>query len=585
MDIFTPAYANALDSKSLSVPLKKLESSSELSRSIYDAKLLDDLAAQLDSFKSRFNNEELRETIYVTEHHLDDLVVGETYIGNLTYPNSDYIHVLVKSEGDSWHSFSQGDEQAYDLREHGYRLPSFKLIKGNTNPIVVIQVLDTLEPDLFLILRASQDFAEYAQNDYLYYGFYFGLLALLAIGSLLLIIFTRDISFLWYACYLASAIVFLGTSNGLWQSIVWKAASGTTDISFVAGGGMALFLTLFAISFLTIRRTDYPWFRYVSITTLSIITACCVALLFVHHGKIDILFFVAIAIQMVAVFAVSVRIYQSKKGLALYLVLGYLVLFPILLFAVLKFAGYIDASTITTPIIEVAFLCEALILSWGLGKKIQQYTRIRRRTTEQISRGRAKYLNDLISAREHEKKEIGIALHNSVAQMLALLRGKLVNIDKANEQISLSELVDLTDYSIEKVRQISHSSYPHILEQFGLSHAIKQYAETHLDANEIDWKASIADLDLENREQLLLYRISQELINNIVRHANASYVTIDLMKTKSGLKLSVQDDGKGFDQSNKGFGLLTIREYSESLGGQMEISSEPNVGSIISVSM
>ena len=158
------------------------------------------------------------------------------------------------------------------------------------------------------------------------------------------------------------------------------------------------------------------------------------------------------------------------------------------------------------------------VFSLGLGYKLQSLIRAER----EIQRTREQYLNQLIAVREKEKQDMAVYLHNSVAQLLALLKSKLLKIEDTVSSPVISEVRQLADQSMRKLRAISHDTYPHALNEIGLAKTIKNYAELHLEEADIDFKISIDDSSLIDRQSLLLYRILQECINNVVRHANAS---------------------------------------------------------------
>ena len=196
-----------------------------------------------------------------------------------------------------------------------------------------------------------------------------------------------------------------------------------------------------------------------------------------------------------------------------------------------------------------------------------------------------------IDAQEEERKEIGKELHDNVGQLLATSKlylelAKSTADNVTEEMISLS-LKSVSDV-INEVRQISHSLIPPTLGDLGLIDSIKDLIETFTRTQplEIQFEHPFFDEDLlPENQKLMLFRIIQEQLNNIVKHANATVVFITLRNVRPLLLLEIQDDGKGFDAKRvrKGIGLANIKNRAELFGGKMEIISASGKGCIIKV--
>jgi len=569
--------------QSISKP-RRIGELSGLTTLISNTEVSERIHQQITLFRDTHQNKYLHQSLFYLNKKDFEFLNGQLAYASINYPNADLVQALVVYRDGSITTFELGDELPFKDRAIKFRLPSFLLNQhtANNTELVVIQILDTIQNSIKVELRNPTAFEKYSLGNYILYGSYFGALTILALGSLFLLFFTRELSFLWYSSYLTCAMIFLLTANGLGQAFLFPIAQSTTKLSFIAAGGMIITITFFASSFLGLTRDNKVFVTFSALVTSGVI-GVCIALSFLHHGAIDDIFFALAVAQMIAVISVAISTYYKQGGLALYLILGYLVLFPALLISILKFAGFVDNDTLINHSVEFSFLGEAIIFSLGLGRKVQRLRNIEREAELEIRATKDRFMNNLINAREHEKREISVVLHNSVAQMLALIRGRLVKANKQTKDSELSEVIDLAENTMQRVRDISHTTYPHALEQLGLSHAVKQYAKTHLDHKEIDWQCDIDDEKLQERERLFLYRILQECLNNVVRHADASKVNILLNSQDNLRKLTVKDDGKGFDSKRTGFGLSTIKEYSEALGGAMRIQSSNQSGTLVEV--
>ncbi|MBX9449761.1 MAG: hypothetical protein KL787_08615 [Taibaiella sp.] len=176
-------------------------------------------------------------------------------------------------------------------------------------------------------------------------------------------------------------------------------------------------------------------------------------------------------------------------------------------------------------------------------------------------------------------------MHDGVAAMIAAAKMSLQSIphledeEKKNQQLDkLSALLGNTHH---EVRRIAHDLLPVVLEKEGLVAALHHFAaalnqmgmiqiiiETHLQA----------DFRLPKRTDLMLYRIIQELINNILKHAQATNVQITFANTNDHFTITVVDNGIGYLQESEGQGLYSIRQRLQALGGRFDIHGGENIG-------
>ena len=197
-----------------------------------------------------------------------------------------------------------------------------------------------------------------------------------------------------------------------------------------------------------------------------------------------------------------------------------------------------------------------------------------------------------LRATEEERRRIALELHDDMAQRLAtlLLRLRLISgtEDERQREAFLAELrEDILDAAVT-LNRIARGLRPPALEGVGVEAALRGHvrmrlAETDLDADvEID---SLSEL-LGEDEKLVLYRVVQEAISNVVRHAQASTVTLRVFEEEGRLVAEVIDDGKGFvfedvESGTRGLGLLGMRERAGSVGGRVSVSSELGEGTRI----
>ena len=206
-----------------------------------------------------------------------------------------------------------------------------------------------------------------------------------------------------------------------------------------------------------------------------------------------------------------------------------------------------------------------------------------------------------INAQEEERRAIAQSLHDDTGQALSML---IIHLDRIDERIparqkelkrQVADARDLAANSLTELRRILSGLRPAILDDLGLVPAIRWFARTNLEqlGIRVVIKAPSVPLDLSPAVTTTLFRIVQEAISNIVRHAGAGSVTIVLKLSNGLVHLRIQDDGCGFNPDNASrdavelqrLGLLGIRERAELLGGQVQIESAPEKGTSLQVSI
>lgn len=195
---------------------------------------------------------------------------------------------------------------------------------------------------------------------------------------------------------------------------------------------------------------------------------------------------------------------------------------------------------------------------------------------------------EVIEAQEREWNQIGMELHDNVNQILAaslLFMG--YGLEKMKKgALPVSEIKEGEKYvreAINEIRKLSHQLSPGATKNVSLMHVITSLVETMTESNQFHVKFEVNGIDdreISDKLQLNLYRILQEQLSNIIKHADAKEVVISLYKEGKKLFLKVVDDGKGFDPEKemKGIGLENIRRRVKAFSGELKLHSAPGKG-------
>jgi signal transduction histidine kinase len=150
----------------------------------------------------------------------------------------------------------------------------------------------------------------------------------------------------------------------------------------------------------------------------------------------------------------------------------------------------------------------------------------------------------------------------------------------------VSELRELVVSTLHDVRRLAVELRPAALDDFGLVPAIERLVETVAEQSGLDFdlQSQLADERLPTDAETALYRIAQEALTNILKHADARHVTVLMSQTNRVARLSVQDDGRGFDPGDVGgggVGLIGMRERMALVGGRLTIESTEGAGTML----
>lgn len=178
---------------------------------------------------------------------------------------------------------------------------------------------------------------------------------------------------------------------------------------------------------------------------------------------------------------------------------------------------------------------------------------------------------------EMERRSIARALHDDVGQTFAALQLAIERGDEATQTVALFAAVT------DGVRALQHELRPPGLDDLGLVAAIRSHATREARRGGFELSLVLDDLDVDRELATTCFRIAQEALANIVRHARATRVEVSLHTVSGQLDLVVRDDGIGFDpaRAHTTFGLLAMTERAELVGGRVEITSAPAAGTTI----
>lgn len=200
----------------------------------------------------------------------------------------------------------------------------------------------------------------------------------------------------------------------------------------------------------------------------------------------------------------------------------------------------------------------------------------------------------IIQTEESERRRIAQDLHDSVSQTMSAAKINLTMIGTElpfkdeDQRQRFDKVISLVDYGFREVRTISHNMMPWALHKTGLAQVVRQFINNiENDTIDIQFFSKGFDEPFNENIEIILYRVLQESVSNVMKHAAASRLDISLMREEQAISLTIEDNGRGFESANpeayKGMGLHNLQSRINFLSGKVEFDSQPGKGTLVSV--
>ena len=223
----------------------------------------------------------------------------------------------------------------------------------------------------------------------------------------------------------------------------------------------------------------------------------------------------------------------------------------------------------------------------------QAQTLQQQKITDLQQKNKLTAMSSMIEGQEAERLRIAKDLHDSLGGLLSTVKAHFSSIQKECDQLDQVPIVQRTNGLIDEacieVRRISHNMMPHALTLSGLEGAIQDMVDS---LNDEKYEATFEANNLpkmETTREVMIYRLVQEIISNIRKHAQATSIFIQIFGHKDEINLIIEDDGVGFDyqeaQLNGGLGLKSINSRIAFLDGNIEWDTQPNRGTNINITI
>ncbi len=198
-------------------------------------------------------------------------------------------------------------------------------------------------------------------------------------------------------------------------------------------------------------------------------------------------------------------------------------------------------------------------------------------------------LSAIIRTEENERKRFAKDLHDGLGPLLSNIKMSVSTLDKIQDRDEMFEILEnmktVSQEAINGLKQISNNLSPHVLENFGLIHALENFSKSvQINCNvKININSELDENRFSYNIEIVLYRIVNELINNTVKHSKASNINIVIKKIKDNINIIYEDNGIGFDYEtityeHSGMGISNIKSRLKTINGSVEFLTRQNEG-------
>ena len=482
-----------------------------------------------------------------------------------------------------------GDDVSHTNWPLDTRLPTIPLYRDEDVAVgVYLQLKATGQPALLPVTVLNADeLTEREQNDYLWYGFFFGAVSILIAFNLMLFLATHIKAYFAYVVYLGCFMVLQLSITGIGQQLFWPTLHGfTTLFALVLLAMVNAAMTYFVLHFLDIPKL-FPKLTPI-LTTLMVVSLLPIIFLgFVDYIHVQEFQHILAVFSMVLLVGISGYCFFKGSRPGLYLLIGYCVLFVAILMTLIRVNAILDSGFFGKHLLEIAIIFEAIILALGLADRINKLQDEKQAIERAARVDQELFTQKLITAHESEKKHFGAILHDDIGHRLLNMQQIIKslfaidsnNTTEINQRHYLNKLDTSASELMQEVQYLAKSTHPHLLDQLGLEAAIDSLMLQSFASQGIDYSCHVSIKFHSKVIDQHLYRIAQECISNTLKHANASEVLLRIGHTSQNqLFMLYKDDGSGFyiNEINQhtGFGLTSIAERVKLMGANLSWDSQ-----------
>ncbi|MEC3881341.1 sensor histidine kinase [Parapedobacter sp. 10938] len=428
---------------------------------------------------------------------------------------------------------------------------------------------------------------------YAAFGFYTGIFAFAFLFNVLMYLSVADRIHLYYALYILCSVILVLDEVGLAKEWFFSDVGRLHDYVKSSSGMLGCGLLIQVMQLFTNQTSAnsklYHLANYYKYLVYVLGILPFFAMLFpVNIGLEKTIFYVAnisviLSLPLIAVCVIE----RIRRGF----ILGYyylLAILPLIIGAsnyILQIMGLVGEQLLKPNGITVGFAAEVVILSFALTQRYNFLKREKAQLKKENDLIRMQSVRQVFQAQEDERDRLAKDLHDDLGGTLSVIRLKVTDFQtkldrlRPEEKEAHDETIRLITRACDDLREISHSLKPKFFLENGLIGTLQERLSILNRVSVISFEFVYQYTGRSDPEiELSIYRMVNELINNVVKHSCATQATIQLVETADELVVTVEDNGIGFDRhdSSEGIGLNNVYSRIQYLGGRCTIDSNKN---------
>lgn len=414
-----------------------------------------------------------------------------------------------------------------------------------------------------------------------FFGICFGMMAVVAIYSLIAGFFFKTRIYFLYFLFIITAIVFLATGEGLAFQILYPDSDFNSIFRVIINGLATIMLILFSREFLNTKKytpvIDKILLYDAAIFILALLLTPLLSEFYLRHSLIMVPVILTLSlVANLSCFFAAVLSYKEQKRIASFYLAAYFITIFSGVISITEDFGWIEKLPFNPLLLGALF--EIMVFSLGLTYLMKAVYDERNDLTLKITRHQKEMMQAYVQGIEKERERIAGELHDDIGSRLGNLRRIASQSKTENIEYIENQIESLSD----DVRNLSHQLSPPAARYKGLTQMVSELISDLQKSTSTELSLQCFDVPEKLSEDVVqqTYRIIQEALNNMIKHAHALQADIQLFGYEHELVITIEDNGKGFDFVNtkKGLGLSQMKIRTESLGGTLEMSSSDGRG-------
>jgi signal transduction histidine kinase len=489
-----------------------------------------------------------------------------------------------------------GDHEPFETRNVYHSQFVYKLSLHNRHNLQLVLLVDKRNEQLHLPLNFYNDyeFIKYQRNSNLIAGLFIGVLVFILLFTLFLYFNIREKLYVYYTLYVLMITGYIFSDLGFSFMFFYPDVPALADFARPFTISLApIFYILFSRSLLHVKEHFPKMYRFTNYFLLFFVACFLIGFGVPNEGPVRAFWLIFMQVIMVSsilpVFIFSIASFRRGIKYSTYIIVAS-ALFTFFTQLYMQYiTGNLHDTFITRNAVNIGFSIELILLSLALSIRFKNYKLEAEDLLIKLNKQQENIFKTISDHQEQEMRRLSNLLHDSVGAGLSSIKYNLevVKSESVQHEAILKSTIEDVSTLTDEIRNISHTLSPLLLQKKGLLNGLKHLTERYNRTGKIQiWIESIGSLDSSSfQNELLIFRMVQELLQNVIKHANATEVMIQLIIEPQIISVLVEDNGKGFNKADikDGLGFSQIKELATFVKGRFEIRSEINKGCSVSI--